>query len=93
MTLRSQPSEGCASASFATSAHQTTGNIAGRVSTRNGKPRGLPPGSMYALGPVISYGPVLAAAAGAAFLFPNICGTIFILPATMAFICCWNFVN
>ena len=28
MTLRSQPSEGCASASFATSAHRTTSNIA-----------------------------------------------------------------
>ncbi len=38
MTLRSQPSEGCASASFATSAHQIIWNIAGTVSTRNGKP-------------------------------------------------------
>ena len=40
MTLRSQPSEGCASASFATSAHQIIGNIAGTLSTRNGKPPG-----------------------------------------------------
>jgi hypothetical protein len=46
MTLRSQPSEGCASASFATSAHQIICNIAGRVSTRNGKPRGQRPGGM-----------------------------------------------
>ena|ERR1017187_683686 len=46
MTLRSQPSEGCASASFATSAHQITRNIAGTVSTRNGKPRGLRPAEL-----------------------------------------------
>ena len=37
MTLRSQPSEGCASASFATSAHRTPCNIAMRRRAGNGK--------------------------------------------------------
>ena len=38
MTLRSQPSEGCASASFATSAHQNQWRtIAARTALRNEK--------------------------------------------------------
>lgn len=37
MTLRSQPSEGCASASFATSAHLNGGNITTECRAGNGK--------------------------------------------------------
>jgi hypothetical protein len=87
MTLRSQPSEGCASASFATSAHQITRNIAGTVSARNGKPRGRHSQRTHT-GRIISYGPVPAAGAGAGFLFPNICAAIFIPATAMPFICC-----
>lgn len=39
MTLRSQPSEGCASASFATSAHLNDGNITSERRAGNGKER------------------------------------------------------
>ena len=39
MTLRSQPSEGCASASFATSAHLNGVNITVGCRTGNGKSR------------------------------------------------------
>ena len=39
MTLRSQPSEGCASASFATSAHLNEGNITTERRAGNGKER------------------------------------------------------
>ena len=56
MTLRSQPSEGCASASFATSAHQIIGNIAGTVSTRNGKSHGLRPGRIDAAERIVPTG-------------------------------------
>ncbi len=84
MTLRSQPSEGCASASFATSAHQIFRNIAGRVSTRNGKPHGPRPERIN-----FSYCPAVpAAGAGAAVLFPNICAAIFMLAPAMLVICC-----
>ena len=42
MTLRSQPPEGCASASFATSAHRVSRNIATGCSLGNGKQQRRP---------------------------------------------------